>query len=153
VDDAAEEPLAGVTVTFMGTDDKGNATGCSGQTVSDGGGNFSLTNLPSACIGPQLISYNGMTATSPAGKYAGVNLSYTLVASQVVNSPALIHLPRIDNAETAMVQQNSATDQIFYFHSIPGVKVTVYAGTTLSLDDGSQPNPFPVVAISIPLDR
>ncbi len=153
VDDAREEPIAGVTVQFTGKDDKGNSTGCSGETVSDAGGNFVLANLPMACTGPQLIAYNGATATSPAGKYAGVNLSYTLVSGQVVASPVLVHLPRIDNAETVQVQQNSATDQIFYFHSIPGLKVTVYAGTTLSLDDGTQPNPFPLVAIQIPIDR
>ncbi len=153
VDDAAQEPVAGVTVSFLGVDDKGNSTGCSGSTLSDGGGNFVLSNLPAACVGPQLISYNGNTATAPAGKYAGVNLSYTLTSGKVTASPVLVHLPRIDNAETVMVQQNSATDQVFYLHTIPGVKATVYAGTTLSLDDGSQPNPFPLVAISIPLDR
>jgi RHS repeat-associated protein len=153
VDDAQQEPIAGVTIAFTGKDDKGNSTGCTGQTVSDGGGNFQFTSLPTACTGPQLIAYNGMTATSPAGKYAGVNLSYTLVSGQALASPVLIHLPRIDSAETVQVQQNFATDQIFYFQTIPGLKVTVYAGTTLSLDDGSQPNPFPLVGIEIPLDR
>jgi len=153
VDDAAQEPLAGVTVSFVGQDGAGRTTGCSGSTISDAGGNFVLSNLPTSCTGPQLISYNGATATSPAGKYAGVNLTYTLTASQVTTSPVLVHLPRIDNAETVEVQQNAANDQVFYFSSIPGLKVTVYAGTTLSLDDGSQPNPFPLVALSIPLDR
>ncbi len=153
VDDAAQEPIAGVTVKFLGVDDKSNVTGCSGQTTSDGGGNFLLTNLSAACIGPQLIAYDGLTATAPAGKYAGVNLSYTLVSGKVTASPVLVHLPRIDNAETVQVQQNASTDQIFYFHTIPGVKTTVYAGTTLTMPDGSTPNPFPLVAISIPLDR
>lgn len=153
VDDAEQEPIAGVAVKFQGVDDKGNSTGCSGQTVSDGGGNFQLTNLPAGCVGPQLIAYNGSTATAPAGKYAGVNLSYTLVSGQVVASPVLIHLPRIDNAETVEVAQNSTNNQIFYFQTIPGLKVTVYAGTTLTLDDGTQPNPFPLTAIDIPLDR
>jgi len=153
VDDAQQEPIAGVTVSFTGKDDKGNTTGCSGVTTSDGGGNFQFTSLPTACTGPQLISYDGLTATSPAGKYAGVNLSYTLIAGQAVASPVLIHLPRIDNAETVQVQQNAPSDQVFYFQTIPGLKVTVYAGTTLSLDDGSQPNPFPLVGIQIPIDR
>ena len=153
VDDAVNTPIGGVTIKFLGKTDKGTTTGCSGQTTSDGAGNFLLSNLPTACIGPQLISYDGTTATSPSGKYAGVNLSYTLISGQVVSSPVLVHLPRIDNAETVQVQQNASTDQTFYFHTIPGVNVTVYAGTTLSLDDGSQPNPFPLVAISIPLDR
>ena len=153
VDDAQQEPIAGVTIAFAGKDDKGNTTTCTAHTTSDGGGNFQLTNLPSGCIGPQLISYNGATATSPAGKYAGVNLSYTLYAGVVVASPVLVHLPRIDNAATVEVQQNLPTDQVFNFPTIPGLNVTVYAGTTLTLDDGTQPNPFPLIAVEIPIDR
>jgi hypothetical protein len=153
VDNSQQTPIAGVTVKFLGKDDKGNITGCSSQTMSDGGGNFLLTNLPPACTGPQLISYDGLTATSPPGKYAGVNLSYTLASGGVTTPPVLIHLPRIDDAETVQVKQNSPTDQVFTYNTIPGLQVTVYAGTTLSLDDGSQPNPFPLVAISIPIDR
>jgi RHS repeat-associated protein len=153
VDDAAETPIGGVTVAFLGQDGSGRATGCAGRTLSDGAGNFLLTNLVAACTGPQLISYDGSTATSPTGKFAGVNLSYTITSGQVKASPVLIHLPRIDNAETVMVTQNSKTDQILNFQTIPGMKVTVYAGTTITLADGSTPNPFPLVAIPIPLDR
>ena len=153
VDDSQNTPIGGVTVKFLGVTDKGTPTGCSGQTTSDGAGNFLLTNLPTACIGPQLISYDGTTATSPAGKYAGVNLSYTLVSGQVVSSPVLVHLPRIDNAETVQVRQNATTNQVFTFSTIPGLQVTVYAGTTISLADGTQPNPFPLVATQVPVDR
>jgi RHS repeat-associated protein len=153
VDDSSNTPIAGVTVTFLGVDATGRTTGCSGHTISDAAGNFSLTNLPASCVGPQLIAYNGSTATAPAGKYAGVNLSYTLAANQVTASPILIHLPRIDNANQVNVQQNASTDQMYAFPSIPGLVVIVYAGTTLSLDDGSQPNPFPLVAVQVPVDR
>ncbi len=153
VDDSTQTPIAGVLVTFLGVDDKGNKTGCSAQTTSDASGNFVLTNLPAACVGPQLIGYNGLTATSPAGKFAGVNLSYTLTANQVTTSPVLIHLPRIDNAEVNYVTQNATVDQVFTFQTDPRVVITVYAGTTLTLDDGSQPNPFPLVAAEVPVDR
>lgn len=153
VDDTQETPIAGVTVKFLGKDNSGNVTGCSGQTTSDAGGNFALTNLASNCVGPQLISYDGSTATSPVGKYAGVNLWYPLASGQVTTSPVLIHLPRIDNAETVQVQQNAPTNQLFTFQSMPGLLVTVYAGTKFSLDDGSQPNPFPLTAIDVPVDR
>jgi len=153
VDDGPENPIQGVTVKFLGVDDKGNATGCSGQTISDGAGNFQLTNLSSACVGPQLIAYDGSTATSPPGVYAGVNLSYTLTAGQVTTSPVLIHLPRIDNAETVQVQQNAAADQVFTFRTIPNLVVTVYAGTTFTLADGTKPNPFPLIAVQVPVDR
>jgi RHS repeat-associated protein len=153
VDDSQQTPIVGVAVKFLGKDDKGNITGCSGQTTSDTAGNFSLTNLPAACTGPQLISYDGSTASSPAGKFAGVNLSYTLASGQVTTSPVLVHLPRIDNAEMVQVQQNASTDQVFTFQTIPGLVVTVYAGTRFSLDDGSQPTPFPLIAIEVPVDR
>ncbi len=153
VDDYLRTPIAGVTVKFLGVDGSGNTTGCSGQTVSDAAGNFSFTSLPSSCTGPQLIGYDGSTATSPPGKYAGVNLAYTLTSSQVTVSPVLIHLPRIDNGETVQVEQNAAADQTFTFKTIPGLVVTVYAGTTFTVDDGSQPNPFPLIALDVPVDR
>jgi RHS repeat-associated protein len=153
VDDGPETPIEGVTVKFLGVDDKGNATGCSGQTISDGAGNFELTNLSASCVGPQLIAYDGSTATSPPGTYAGVNLSYTLTTGQVTTSPVLIHLPRIDTAETVQVQQNAAADQVFTFRTIPNLVTTVYAGTTFSLADGTKPNPFPLIAVKVPVDR
>jgi len=155
VDDPTQTPIGGVLVTFLGKDDKGNPTGCpmSNQTASDASGNFVLSNLPVACTGPQLIAYNGLTATSPAGKFAGVNLSYTIVANQVTTSPVLIHLPRIDNAEINYITQNANVDQVFTFQTDPRIVVTVYAGTTFTLDDGSMPNPFPLVAVEVPVDR
>lgn len=153
VADNDETPIAGVAIKFLGKDGSGNTTGCSGRMTSDAAGNFALTNLSNACIGPQLISYDGSTATSPAGKYAGVNLVYTLAAGQVTSSPVLIHLPRIDDKETVQVKQNSSTDQVFTFQTIPNLTLTVYAGTTFTLEDGSQPDPFPLIAIDVPIDR
>ena len=73
VDDALETPLAGVTVRFLGKDNKGNPTGANADTVSDASGNFQFTNLPAGYIGNQMIRYDGLTVTAPAGKYAGVN--------------------------------------------------------------------------------
>ncbi len=148
-----QTPLAGVTVNMLGQDGSGNATACVGQTVSDAAGNFALTTLPSECVGSQLIRYDGGTATSPPGQYAGVDLVYTIVADQATVSPVLIHLPRIDNAETIMVQQNHPTDQLVTFQTIPNLTATVYAGTIFTLLDGTQPNPFPLTAIQVPLDR
>lgn len=154
VSDSVETPLAGVTVTTLGLDGGGKSTGCTGHSViSDAAGNFALTNLPAACVGPQLIGFNGNTVTSPAGTYAGVNLVFTLISGQVVVSPVLVHMPRIDNSETFMVQQNAGADQSYVFQSIPGLSVTVYAGTTLTLADGTKPNPFPLTAIQVPVDR
>ena len=154
VSDSIETPLAGVTISTMGLDGSGNTTGCTSHTVvSDASGNFALTNLPSSCIGPQLIRFDGTSTTSPPGKYAGVDLVFTLVSGQVVVSPVLVHMPRIDTAETFMVQQNSNVDQTYVFQSIPGLQATVYAGTILTNFDGTQPNPFPLTAIQVPVDR
>jgi RHS repeat-associated protein len=153
VSDSLETPLAGVTVSMLGKDGNGNTTGCIGTTVSDAAGNFSLVNLSASCVGPQLVGFDGATATAPAGKYAGVNIVYTLVLGQVTASPVLVHLPRIDNQETFQVTQNAATDQSYSYASIPGLFVTVYAGTTFTMPDGTTPNPFPLTAVQVPLDR
>ena len=153
VDDGKNTALAGVTVTMLGLDGSGNKTPCTGQTLSDASGNFALTQLPAGCIGPQLIGFGGNSVTSPAGTYAGVNLVFTLVSGQVVVSPVLVHLPRIDNVETFLVTQNSQVDQSYSYKTIPGLKVVVYAGTVFTEADGSQPNPFPLAAINVPVDR
>ena len=154
VADPQQTPLAGVTVSPLGLDGNGNSTNCTGfSTVSDAAGNFALTNLPQACVGPQLFDFNGSTATSPAGQFAGVNLVFTLVMGQVTPSPVLVHLPRIDNVETFNVTQNAAADQTYSYTTIPGLSVTVYAGTTLTLPDGTRPNPFPLAAVQVPVDR
>lgn len=153
VDDAANTSLVGVTVSMIGQDGSGHATACTGSTVSDGSGNFALTNLPTACLGPQLIAFNGNTVTSPAGKYAGLNLVFTVVANTVVVSPVLVHMPRVDNLETFYVKQNAPADQSYSFKSIPGLSVTIYAGTVITAPDGTIPDPYPFSAIKIPIDR
>jgi RHS repeat-associated protein len=153
VDDPLETSIAGVTVTMLGKDGSGGTTGCTGLGVSDGAGNFILRNLPPSCIGRQLIAFDGTTATSPAGKYAGVNLVYTFVSGVTTVSPVLVHLPRIDNKETFLVQQNAAVDQTYAFASIPGLSLTVYRGTTFTMPNSTQPNPFPLVAVQVPVDR
>ena len=153
VDDGKNTALVNVTVTMLGLDGAGNKTPCTGETVSDASGNFALTQLPAGCIGPQLVGFGGNAVSSPAGTYAGVNLVFTLVSGQVTVSPVLVHLPRIDNVETFSVIQNDTVDQSYTFKTIPGLSVTVYAGTTFTEADGTQPNPFPLAAIEVPVDR
>ncbi len=153
VDNTANTSIAGVTITMVGQDGAGNHTGCAGSTTSDASGNFALTNLPAACLGPQLVGFNGNAVTSPPGTYAGLQLVFTLVANTVVSSPVLVHLPRVDNVETFNVIQNDTVDQSYTFKSIPGLSITVYAGTVFTEQDGSQPNPFPLAAIEVPVDR
>ena len=153
VDNSPNTSLVGVTVTMLGQNGAGQATGCTGSTVSDGSGNFALTNLPSACLGPQLVGFSGLTVTSPPGTYAGLQLVFTLVANTVLVSPALVNLPQINTAETFNVIQNDTVDQTYSYSTIPGLSVTVYAGTVFTEQDGSQPNPFPLAAVQVPVDR
>ena len=153
LDDARETPLAGVSVAMLGKNASGGATGCTGSAVSDAAGNVTLSNLPATCVGPQLIGFDGTTVTTPPGEYSGVNLAFTLVSGQVTASPVLVHLPRTDDKETFLIQQNAPTDQTYSFARIPGLSVTVYAGTTLTLPNGSQPNPFPLAAAPVAVDR
>jgi RHS repeat-associated protein len=149
--DSNETPIPGITITMLGVDDAGNHTGCSGQTRSDAAGNFAFTNLGTSCLGRQLVGYDGNTATD-GEKYAGVNLAYTMNAGQITG-PELVHMPTISDAETIMVKQNATVDQVFSYATIPGITVTVYAGTTLTLPDGTQPDPFPMAAVLVPVDR
>lgn len=152
-DPSTEVPLVGVTVTMLGKNYSGTVTGCTGSTTTDASGNFALTNLSGSCVGSQMVTYDPSTVTVPPGQYSGVTLSYTLAAGQV-NSPGIvIHLPRVDNAETVQVAQNSSSDQTFSFKSIPNLTITVYAGTTFSLADGTQPNPFLLRVVEIPYER
>jgi RHS repeat-associated protein len=153
VTDAYDTPLVGVGVRFTGKNYTGASTGCTSSTTTDAAGNFELSGLPSACSGAQLIQYDPSTVSSPQGHYSGVTLSYVLASGQVTTPGIIVHLPRVDNAETVQVQQNASVDQTFAFKSIPGVSITVYAGTTFSLADGTQPSPFPLSVMEIPYDR
>lgn len=160
VDDPLQTPLAGVSISFLGVDGTGRATGCSGQATSDAAGNFMFTNLPSECTGGQLIRYNGTTATAPSGDYAGVDLFYNIAPNQVTVSPVLIHLPRLDDKETVCVKQDAADEQNFTFQTIPNLSVTVYAHTIFT-PHVQYPPPankcaagyFPLIAINVPIDR
>ncbi|HET8889243.1 MAG TPA: IPT/TIG domain-containing protein [Candidatus Angelobacter sp.] len=149
--DAIETPIPAIRIVFLGKDDANNPTGCSGSTSSDAAGNFLFTNLPTACTGRQLVWYNGSTSTD-GELYAGVNLAYTINTGQATG-PEMVHLPRIDNAETIQVHQNWPSDQVLTYTTIPNITVTVYANTIFTLPDGTTPDPFPFTAVQVPVDR
>jgi RHS repeat-associated protein len=151
-DPSRDMPLVGLTVRFTGLNYTGASTGCTVSTTTDSSGNFSFATLPSACQGPQLVTYDPSTVASPPGSYSGVSLSYVLTPGQVTTPGIVVHLPRVDNAETMMVAQNASTDQTFTFTSIRNLTITVYAGTTFSRADGTQPNPFPLSVVEIPYE-
>jgi RHS repeat-associated protein len=163
IDDGPQTPLANVKITFLGVNPVGAPTACTGQsTTSDEAGNFSFVGLPDACAGEQLVAYDGSNATTAKDratpgvvnvKYAGVDLAYDIAAHEVTTPTNLIRLPRIDDKETVLVKQNASSDQNFVFKTIPGLSVTVYAGTVFTLADGSRPDPFPLIAVNVPVDR
>lgn len=153
LDDPRETPLAGVTVSLLGKNGNAGSTNCQGKTTSDAAGNFAFTNLPAGCTATQLVRYDGLTVTAPEGEYAGVDIAHDLAPGVATQAPVLVHLPRIDNAPTVGVKQNAATDQVFTFPGIPDLELTVYAGTTLTMPDGSTPDPFPLIAVPVPVDR
>jgi RHS repeat-associated protein len=157
VTDAYDTPLVGVTIRMMGVNQTGVSTGCTGSTTTDGSGNFVLNGLSASCAGGQLIQYDPSTVTSPSpGAFSGVTLSYQLTSGQVTTPGPpgfIVHLPRVDNAETFSVQQNASVDQTFISRSIPGLTITVYANTTLTLANGTSPSPFPLSVVEIPYDR
>jgi RHS repeat-associated protein len=146
-------PLVGVTVSFTGTNYTGAQTGCTGSTTTDAGGNFALNGLSGSCTGSQMIQYNPSTVTSPPGKYSGVTLSYVLTPGQVTTPGLIVHLPNVANAETFTISQNSSSTQTFVSQSIRGVAITIYPGTTFSLADGSQPDPFLLSVVEIPYNQ
>ncbi|PYV40037.1 MAG: hypothetical protein DMG09_07670, partial [Acidobacteria bacterium] len=131
--DTYNAPIAGLTVRFMGTNYAGRTTGCTASTTTDSAGNFVFAGLPDACAGAQLVTYDPSTVVSPPGRYSGVTLSYVLTPGQVTTPGIVVHLLRVDNAETVLVAQNASADQTFTFQSIPNLKITVYAGTALTL--------------------
>jgi RHS repeat-associated protein len=153
VTNAYDTPLVGVTVSFTGKNYTGTQTGCTGSTTTDSAGNFVLNGLSNSCTGSQMITYDPSTVISPPGKYSGVTLSYVLTPGQVTTPGIVVHLPNVTNAESFTIPQNSSTDQTFISQSIPGVIITIYAGTTFSLADGTQPDPFPLAVVEIPYDK
>ena len=150
--DPYNTPIVGLTVRFTGTNYAGVQTGCNASTTTDSSGNFEFASLPDDCAGAQLVQYDPSTITSPTGSFSGVSISYVLTPGQVTTPGITVHLPRVDNAETVMVAQNSSSDQIFTFKSIPKLAIVVYSGTTFTLADGTQPNPFPLRVVEIPYE-
>lgn len=153
VSSRSERPLTGVTVSLIGLDSEGNDTGCIATTLTDAAGNFRFTDLPAVCAGGQIVRFDGTTVTSPPIVYASVDKLFVLEQGQATKPMALVHLPAIGSSEVVMVSQNHPSEQIFSFASIPDLSITVPAGTIFTQADGTQPNPFPLLAVEVPIDR
>lgn len=154
LDDASETPLEGVIVSFSGLDELGNATGCSASTIADAAGNFTFTNLPAECLGHQVVHFDaGTNVTNLPGLYAQVDQQYLVTQDQIATPPVAVHLPRLDTSESIQIIQNHTEDQHFIFSFIPNFEITVYAGTTFTLPDGTKPDPFTLYAVELEADR
>ncbi len=160
--DPAQTPLAGVIVDFLGLDDAGKPTGCDvPPVVTDFAGNYVFQDLPLACTGVQLVSFNGDTVTNPPGqRYASVNLRFVIEEGVINPAPVVTHLVRIDAAETVEIRQDWPVTQVFTFQTIPGLKVEVYPGTIFTLPpeycpppESCTPDPFQLVAVAVATDR
>jgi len=154
LDDTHETPLQGVIVSFEGINENGEPTGCTESTTADAAGNFTFYNLPDHCLGHQVVHYEaGDKVTNLPGLYAEVDQRYFIEKDQSAVPVVPVHLPRLDTAESVSIIQNHSEDQHFIFESIPNLEITVYAGTTFTLRDGSQPDPFVMYAVDLESDR
>ena len=150
--EAFQRPLSGVTVRFLGKNEQGAPNSCSLPPLhTDAGGNFAFLDVPAECTGPQLVGFDGRTYSG--NLYTPVNLRFDIQPGVINRTPGIIHLTAIYDAETVLVNQNWASDQIFTFQTIPGLKLQVYPGTIFTNPDGSTPDPFPLTGLRIPIDR
>lgn len=156
-DDATQKPIPGVRVRFLGrrpatipnrTPTPGATTACNRETITDQAGNFAFLNLAAECQGGQLVRYEG------GRDFATVDKQAQILVNQVEEPFDLIHLPRLARGEEVLIEQNAPADQTFEFKSIPGLKIIVYAGTTIRNEDGSVDLPhFRLRAIQVAVDR
>jgi RHS repeat-associated protein len=118
-----EAPLANVTIRL------GTLT-----TLTDGGGNFLLSNPPA---GEQVVLIDGSTASTPNASYPTIPVTVTIQPGQVTSLGFTPHLHAQPVARTVPLtpgQAATVTDP-----AIPGFTVQIPAGVTITGWDG-QPN-------------
>ena len=111
-------PLQGVTLRIG-----------SQSTQTDASGRFLLTNAPA---GTQIMMVDGTTITNPTGTYHTLPAEVTLAANQANELSWTIYLPQIDT--TVSSHLNPATTSVIQDPRIPGLSLTIPAGTELRSD-------------------
>ena len=139
--EALPKPIPGVTVTLG-----------SAFTLTDAAGNFVMLAPPT---GPNMLVVDGRTASTATAQYPLVETQINVSASGPTRVPFVLYLPKLDtanpitlplNAAGATTQEVRATTPL-----IPGLVVTIPAGTRINGPDG---NPVAQITITpVPIDR
>jgi RHS repeat-associated protein len=139
--DAVPQPLPGVTVTLGAA-----------FTLTDAGGNFVLLAPPA---GANMLLVDGRTASTATAQYPPVEVNIAVTTSGPTRVPFIVYLPRLDTAHPVtlptdtsgtVTQTVQATTPL-----IPGLVVTVSAGTKITGPDGNPVNQITITPV--PIDR
>lgn len=139
--EAVPKPIPGVTIT-LGT----------AFTLTDAGGNFVLQAPPP---GPNMLLVDGRTASTPTAQYPPIEVQIDVGASGPSRVPFVLYLPVLDTAHPITLPLDAGgftTAEVkATTPSIPGLEVTVPAGTRITGPDG---NPVSQITITpVPVDR
>src|SRR5439155_17898367 len=139
--EAVPQPIPGATVTLG-----------SAFTLTDAAGNFVLLAPPT---GDSMLLVDGRTASTPVVQYPAVEVNIDVASSGPTRIPFIIYLPRLDTAHpvTLPLGSGGSTTQAVQVTTplIPGLAVTIPAGTTITGPDG---NPVSQITITpVPIDR
>lgn len=139
--EAIPRPIPGVTVV-LGT----------AFVLTDAAGNFVLLSPPA---GPNMLFVDGRTASTPEAQFPIVEVQVNVAATGPTRVPFPIYLPKLDteNVIPLPVDANGFTTQEVKATTprIPGLEVTVPAGTRIIGPDG---NPVTELIITpVPVNR
>ena len=139
--EAAPQPIPGVTVTLGAA-----------FTLTDAGGNFVLLAPPS---GANMLLVDGRTASTATVQYPPVEVNIAVNTTGPTRVPFVVYLPKLDTANPVTLPLDSGgftTQEVkATTPTIPGLVVTVPAGTKITGPDG---NPVSQITITpVPIDR
>ena len=139
--EAVPKPIPGVTITLG-----------SAFTLTDAGGNFVLQAPPP---GPNMLLVDGRTASTPTAQYPPVEVQINVASSGPTRVPFVLYLPVLDTAHPVTLPLDAGgfttTEVQATTPLIPGLVVTIPAGTKITGPDG---NPVSQITITpVPVDR
>ncbi|PYN96665.1 MAG: hypothetical protein DMD91_20655 [Candidatus Rokuibacteriota bacterium] len=139
--DAVPQPIPGVTVTLGAA-----------FTLTDAGGNFVLLAPPP---GQNMLLVDGRTASTPTAQYPPVEVNIAVNASGPTRVPFIVYLPKLDtsNPVTLPTDATGTVTQTVQATTptIPGLVVTIPAGTRIIGPDGNAVRQITITPV--PIDR